>query len=107
MVSIEGYAPVTVNHPELLRKMLPTLAWAAGDDKLIDGAVVMGAEDFSFFQERIPGLFLHLCVYDPSNPRSDRPANHTPFINADDAALITGVITLVGFAKDYASVAAD
>ena len=106
-VIIEGYAPVTVNHPELLRKMLPTLAWAAGDDKLIDGAVVMGAEDFSFFQERIPGLFLHLGVYDPSIPRSDRPANHSPFFIADDAALITGVRTLVGFAMDYASVAAD
>ena len=106
-VVIEGYAPVTVNHPELLRKMLPTLAWAAGEDNLIDGAVVMGAEDFSFFQERIPGLFLHVGVYDPSIPRSERPANHSPFFIAEDAALMTGVRALVGFAMDYAGVAGD
>jgi amidohydrolase len=106
-VVIEGYAPVTVNHPELLRKMLPTLAWAAGEDNLIDGPVVMGAEDFSFFQERIPGLFLHVGVYDPSIPRSERPANHSPFFIADDAALMTGVRALVGFAMDYAGVADD
>jgi amidohydrolase len=106
-VIIEGYAPVTVNHPELLRKMLPTLAWAAGEDKLVDGPVVMGAEDFSFFQERIPGLFLHLGVYDPAIPRSERPANHSPYFIADDAALITGVRALVGFAMDYAGVAGD
>ena len=88
-------------------KMLPTLAWAAGEENLIDGPVVMGAEDFSFFQERIPGLFLHVGVYDPSIPRSERPANHSPFFIAEDAALMTGVRALVGFAMDYAGVAGD
>ncbi len=106
-VTIEGYAPVTVNHPDLLKKMLPTLGWAAGSDKLIEGARVMGAEDFSFFQERVPGLFLHLGAYDPSIPASDRPANHSPFFIADERALIVGVRTLVGFAMDYAAVSAD
>ena len=106
-IIIEGYAPVTGNDPELLRKMLPTLAWAAGEDNLIDGALITGAEDFSFFQERIPGLFLMLGVADPAVPVSDRPSNHSPFFIARDDALITGVRTLVGFALDYAQVAGD
>ena len=73
-VIISGATPVTGNDPDLLRKMVPTLAWAAGDDKIGEGSVVMGAEDFSFFQEHIPGLFLHLGIYDSSIPGSDRPA---------------------------------
>ena len=71
------------------------------------GTLVTGAEDFSFFQEHIPGLFLMLGINDPSVPRSERPSNHSPFFIAEDDALITGVRTLVGFALDYASVAGD
>lgn len=106
-VIISGATPVTGNDPELLRKMLPTLAWAAGEANIGEGSVVMGAEDFSFFQGHIPGLFLHLGIYDPAIPRSERPANHSPFFIADDAALITGVRTLVGFALDYAAAGGD
>jgi len=106
-VIIEGSAPVTGNHPELLRKMMPTLDWAAGDGNVREGTLVTGAEDFSFYQERIPGLFLMLGINDPATPRSDRPSNHSPFFIAEDSAMMTGVRTLVGFALDYASVAGD
>jgi amidohydrolase len=103
-VTIEGYAPVTGNHPELLAKMMPTLRWAAGDVNVIEGDVITGAEDYSFYQERIPGLFLMLGVADPAVPLSERPANHSPLFNAQEDALIVGVRTLVGFALDYAEV---
>ena len=103
-VTIEGYAPVTGNHPELLRKMMPTLNWAAGDENVIEGRVITGAEDYSFYQERIPGLFLMLGISDPNIPLSDRPSNHSPLFNAQEDALIVGVRTLVGFALDYSQV---
>ncbi len=105
-VTIEGYAPVTGNHPELLAKMMPTLRWAAGDVNVIEGDVITGAEDYSFYQERIPGLFLMLGVADPAVPLSERPANHSPLFNAREDALIVGVRTLVGFALDYAQAGA-
>ena len=106
-VIIEGSAPVTGNDPELLRKMLPTFNWAAGNGNVNEGTLVTGAEDFSFYEERIPGLFLMLGINDPATPRSERPSNHSPFFIAEDSALMTGVRTLVGFALDYASVAGD
>ena len=106
-VSIEGYAPVTGNDPELLRKMLPTLNWAAGDGNVSEGRLITGAEDFSFYQERIPGLFLLLGINDPAVPASERPSNHSPFFFAEDDAMMTGVRTLVGFALDYAAAADD
>ena len=103
-VTIEGYAPVTGNDPELLRKMMPTLNWAAGEKNVQEGTRIMGAEDFSFYQEKIPGLFLLLGINDPDIPVSDRPSNHSPFFIADERALIVGVRALVGFAMDYAAV---
>lgn len=106
-VTIEGYAPVTGNHPELLKKMMPTLNWAAGTENVNEGRLITGAEDFSFFQERIPGLFLMLGINDPNTAESDRPSNHSPLFIADERALIVGVRTLVGFAMDYAAVSAD
>ena len=106
-VTIAGYAPVTGNHPELLRKMMPTLNWAAGADNVTEGTLITGAEDYSFYQERIPGLFLMLGVSDPAVPVSERPSNHSPFFNAQEDALMVGVRTLVGFALDYATVSSD
>jgi amidohydrolase len=104
-VSIEGYAPVTRNHPELLGKMMPTLKWAAGDSNVIEINLITAAEDYSFFQERIPGLYLMLGISDPGVPASDRPSNHSPLFNAQEDALIVGVRALVGFALDYADAA--
>ena len=106
-VTIEGYAPVTGNDPELLKKMMGTLNWAAGEEKVNEGTLITGAEDFSMYQEHIPGLFLLLGINDPSVPRSDRPSNHSPLFIAEDSALITGVRTLVGFAADYGTIGSD
>jgi amidohydrolase len=106
-VTIEGYAPVTSNHPALLGKMMPTLQWAAGSGNVIEADLITAAEDYAFFQQRIPGLYLMLGVSDPSIPLSERPSNHSPLFNAQEDALIVGVRTLVGFALDYAGVAGD
>ena len=103
-VTIEGYAPVTGNHPQLLDNMMPTLKWAAGASNVVESDVITGAEDYSFYQEKIPGLFLMLGVADPNVPLSDRPSNHSPMFNAEEDALIVGVRALVGFALDYAEV---
>ena len=102
-IIIEGYAPVTGNHPELLKKMMPTLNWAAGAENVNEGTLITGAEDFSMYQEKIPGMFLLLGINDPAVPRSDRPSNHSPFFIAEDSAMMAGVRTLVGFAMDYAA----
>ena len=56
-----GY-PVTHNDPALTARMAPTLARVARDGKAAVMAPVMGAEDFSFFQQRIPGLYIFLGV---------------------------------------------
>lgn len=103
-VVIGPSVPVTGNDPELLRKMMPTLQWAAGADKLVEGRLITGAEDFSFFQQQIPGLFLLLGVNQPGVASGEAASNHSPFFNASEDALMTGVRTLVGFVANYATV---
>lgn len=102
-VSISAAAPVTTNDPELLKRMMPTLERAAGEGNVREGHVITGAEDFGYYEQHIPGLFLHLGVGDPSVPRAERPSNHSPMFDAQEDALIVGVRALVGFAMDYAA----
>lgn len=106
-VVIGPSVPVTGNDPDLLRTMLPTLRRAAGADKVVEYPLITGAEDFSFFQEHIPGLFLMLGVNEPGVADGQAPANHSPLFNASEEALMTGVRALVGFAMDYSSATAE
>lgn len=96
-----GY-PVTANDPALTSQMLPTLQRVAGD-KYFESPRVTGAEDFSYFAEAVPGLFLFLGI------ASDDPAlvhpNHSPRFYADERALPVGVRALTALTLDYMSAA--
>jgi len=100
-VTIDGGTPVTTNDPDLLRRMLPSLERAAGTGNVRERSVITGAEDFSIYEQRIPGLFLLLGINDPSVPVADRPSNHSPLFLAEDSALMTGVRAHVGFVLGY------
>jgi len=102
-ITIGSGVPVTGNDPELLKRMMPTLNWAAGPDNVREYPLITAAEDYSFYEEKIPGLYLMLGINNPGVPASQTPANHSPLFDANEEALITGVRTLVGFAYDYAA----
>ncbi|MEZ5331702.1 MAG: amidohydrolase [Thermoanaerobaculia bacterium] len=107
-VEIDAYAPVTWNDPELTRTMVPTLEWAAGGaERVHEMRPIMGAEDFSYFQERIPGLYVFLGVNREGVGAYEAPANHSPLFDANEDALIIGVRTMAGLAWDYLSAASD
>ncbi|MDX1472295.1 MAG: amidohydrolase, partial [Flavobacteriaceae bacterium] len=55
----EGY-PITYNDPELTAKMLPSIKKIAGDENVTEIKAITGAEDFSFYQKEVPGLFFFL-----------------------------------------------
>lgn len=102
-VEIDGATPVTGNDPALLSTMMPSLEWAAGADKVVEHPLITGAEDYSYFQEKIPGLFLMLGVNEPGVPAGASPANHSPLFSPYEGAMMTGVRALVAFAMDYAN----
>jgi len=95
-----GYSP-TINHPELTAKMTPTLLRMVGKENLGESSMSTGAEDFSFFQQEIPGLFFFLGVTPPDVDLNTAAANHSPLFLVDDDALITGVRAMSHLAVDY------
>jgi amidohydrolase len=95
-----GY-PVTKNNESLTNRMLPTLRRVAGDGNVHLGALTGTAEDFSYFQQSVPGMFVFLGV----TPRDQDPAkaaiNHSPLFFADESALPVGVRVMTNLALDY------
>ena len=53
---------MTRNDRALTERMLPTLRRVAGADNVQLGPLTGTAEDFSFFQQKVPGLFFFLGV---------------------------------------------
>lgn len=92
-----GYG-VTRNDPALYRQMVPTLAAIAGP-QFIEAQQTTTAEDFSYFANEVPGLFLFLGVA-PDDPALIYP-NHSPRFFADEGALPVGVKALTGLTLDY------
>jgi amidohydrolase len=99
-VKIEAGYPVTVNQPALTERMLPTLRRVAGDDRVREFPKVTTAEDFSYYQEQVPGLFLFLGIT-PQAEVGKAAQNHSPRFTIDESALLTGVRTLVHLTLDY------
>jgi amidohydrolase len=95
-----GY-PVTRNDPALTERMLPTLRRAAGADRVRLGPLTGTAEDFSFFQQKVPGLFFFLGVTPKDRDPATAPMNHSPLFFADESALPVGVKVMTNLALDY------
>ncbi|CAN5348603.1 M20 family metallopeptidase [soil metagenome] len=95
-----GY-PVTVNDPELTGRTLPVLREAAGEANVREMALVTGAEDFSYFQQRVPGFYFFLGVTPKGTDPSAAPANHSPLFFIDESALATGVRALTNLTLEF------
>jgi len=94
----DGY-PVTVNDPALTRRMVPTLERVAS--RALEALPRTGAEDFSFYAQRIPGLYIWLGVRPPEVAPEDAAPNHSPRFFVDEGALPLGVRALAHLALDY------
>jgi len=89
----------TTNHPTLTEQMVPTLQRAA-HERVVVSPMVTGSEDFSYYANEAPGLFVFLGVTPMARMGKAAP-NHAPGFIIDDAALLTGVRTLSMLASDY------
>ncbi|MCW5622738.1 MAG: amidohydrolase [Burkholderiales bacterium] len=99
-VDIEKAVPVTTNDEALTERMLPTLRRVAGDN-LKTQPRVMVAEDFSYFQQQVPGMFFFLGITPPDQDMAQAAPNHSPHFFVDESALIQGVRALSALAVDF------
>lgn len=95
-----GY-PVTYNDPDLTETMLPTLKKVAGEANVILSKAITGAEDFSFYARRVPGLFFFLGGMPPGQDPETAPPHHTPDFYLDERGFKLGVRALANLALDY------
>ncbi|WP_371376350.1 amidohydrolase [Thalassotalea aquiviva] len=93
--------PVTYNDPKLMHSMLPALTNSLGDDNVLPAKAQTGAEDFSFYQQQVPGLFLGVGGMPKGQSSLKAPAHHTPEFFIDESGLTTGVKTLVTLTTAY------
>lgn len=100
-IPYESHYPVTYNDPALTDMMLPTLQRVAGRENVLLKPAQTGAEDFSFFQKKVPGLFIFLGGMSKGRDPKATPSHHTPDFFIDEAGLPLGVVTLSSLVVDY------
>ncbi len=92
-----GY-PVTYNDVPLTNQMVPSLMKAAGEENVHSVDARTGAEDFSFFAQRVPAFYFFTGGAAP-----DREAfpHHTPDFYIHEPGMLTGVKAMAFVAVDY------
>lgn len=93
--------PAVVNDPALMEKMLPGLKKAFGANNVLQAPPETGAEDFAFYQQKIPGLFLFFGVMKNGADPMKVAARHTPEFYLDESGMKTGVRTFLHLVLDY------
>jgi len=93
--------PVTFNDSTLTARMLPTMRRVVGEQNLQLTGLSTPAEDFAFYQKKVPGLFVFLGIVPEGRDPATAPRNHSPFFFADEAALPVGVRLLTSLALDW------
>ncbi len=100
-VKVEKAVPVTVNDPALTEKMIPTLKRIGGDGGSRQQQRVMVAEDFSYFQEKVPGMFYFVGVTPKDQDMVAAAPNHSPRFHIDESGLLQGARSLAALAVDF------
>ena len=100
-VHFDNAYPVTVNDILLTERMVPTLQRVAGADKVFVSQKITGYEDFSYYQQKIPGFFYFLGITPRGTDRKQSAPNHSPRFFVDESALVLGVRSLAHLTLDY------
>lgn len=98
-IEIEKGYPITFNDPDLTAKMLPSLEAVAGKERVFNIKAITGAEDFSFFQKEVPGLYFFLGG--KSTNTNEAFPHHTPDFIIDEAGMLLGVKAFIQLSIDY------
>jgi len=95
-----GY-PATINDPGLTERMMPTLQRVAGEGGLVSVNPQTVAEDFSFFANEVPGLYVFLGNGEPGVDASTIASNHSPLFDMYEPSMEIGVRAFSQLVVDY------
>jgi len=95
---------VTYNEPALTKKMIPSFIKAAGVDNVVETEAVTGAEDFSFFAEKVPSLFFFIGGMEKGKDAKKAFPHHTPDFYIDESGMKTGIKAFCHLVLDYMNI---
>lgn len=98
---IDNKTLVTYNDPGLTKQMLPSLVKAAGELNVVEIPPITGAEDFSFFAEKVPSLFFFIGGKQIGADPSKVFPHHTPDFWIDESGMKTGIKAFCHLVFDY------
>ncbi len=98
-ITFENFTAITINDTALVNKMLPSLKKVAGDNNVTIMKATTGGEDFSYYQELVPGFYFFLGGKNPGN--SEAFPHHTPDFKIDESGLLLGVKSLTQITFDF------
>ncbi len=100
-VTIRKGTPVTFNDPALTQMMFPSLQKAAGAENTIVINAMTGAEDFAYYQKKVPGFFFFVGAMLPNLDAATVPSHHTPDFMIDESGFLTGIKAMLNVTMDY------
>ena len=90
---------VVYNDPKLVEASLPSIRHAVGETNVFEFPMRMGAEDFSFYEQLIPGFFLRLGS--GNKAKGITADSHSPEFDIDEECLVVGVKVMANLALDF------
>ena len=72
-----------------------------GKENIDIGSAIMGAEGFSFFVDKVPGINFFIGGVDPSIPLEESAPHHIPDFFVHDSGMLLGVRTMSNLTLDY------
>ncbi len=100
-VEINVMYPITYNDPKLTEQMIGSLETLAGKDNVKTAPAVTGAEDFSFYQQKVPGFFYFLGGMTKGQKADTAAPHHTPDFRIDESCFILGMKSLCHLTVNY------
>ncbi len=101
-VTITPNYPTIVNDPALTARMAPALKRAT-EGHVAEAPLAGASEDFSYFAQEAPGLYVFLGVTPADQDPATAAPNHNPKFFVDERALVVGVRTMATLAVDFLS----
>jgi amidohydrolase len=100
-VKIDIMYPITYNDPKLTDQMVGSLEAVAGKSNVKITPAQTGAEDFSFYQQKVPGFFFFLGGMTKGTKVEDAAPHHTPDFKIDENCFVLGMKSLCHLTVDY------
>jgi len=96
-----GSDPVLYNDPALTKQILPTLQRVVGADHVKETHVITASEDYSFFAEKVPSVFLFVGITPADQDPLQAPSNHSDFFYLDERGIPVAMHAMTQVVLDY------